>query len=60
MISFKVIRSVSDPGSLQIHFRGTAEKMLAETRLIVVLLPFHIARARGVTTTICPRFWPGP
>lgn len=45
MISFKVIRSESDPDSLKIQFRGTDDKTLAETRLIVVLLPFHIARA---------------
>ena len=45
MISFKVIRVPSEQGVLKIQFRGTDDKTLAETRLLVVVLPFHIARA---------------
>jgi len=45
MISFKVIRVPSEEGVLKIQFRGTDDKTLAETRLIVVVLPYHIARA---------------
>ena len=45
MISFKVIDLSSKDGILRIQFRGTDDKTLAETRLIVVELPYHIARA---------------